>query len=81
MSAEAAAVSMSSRSAIFFVAVLLGCSAMGVALDLTALLLGETLALYWQRCNMLLREPQRCCTMSMALNSKLHSRPLKASVL
>ena len=74
MSAEAAAISASSRSAILFVAVVLGCSAMGVALDLTALLLGETLALYWQRCNMLLREPQRCCTRSMALKSKLHSR-------
>ena len=43
--------------------------------DFAALLLGETLALYWQRrCNMLSREPQRCCTMSMALNGKLHSR-------
>ena len=58
MSAEAAAMSARSRSAISTVAVVLGCSAMGVALDLTALLLGETLALYWQRCNMLLREQQ-----------------------
>ena len=78
MSAEAAAVSMSSRSAILFVAVLLGCSAMGVALDLTALLLGETLALYWQRrCNVLLRDPQRCCTMSMALNANFTDAPAK----
>ena len=53
---------------------------MGVALDLTALL-GETLALYWQRCNMLLREPQRCCTRSMGMNSKLHSWIEAASVL
>ena len=36
-------------------------------------LLGETLALYWQRCNMLLREPQRCCN-EYGSEQQLHSR-------